>query len=54
MRIVSSIIKDQLRVAVEQADLKQWKTVVAVICTYAKREEFAVLCSKSTFFPPPG
>ncbi len=55
MRLISSIVKDELRDLVEQtgknclnfwiykADLKQWRAILAILCTYAKREDFAIL-----------
>ena len=37
------MVNGQLREMVEQTDLSHWKSALAIICTYAKREEFAVL-----------
>jgi len=42
-RVVSAVVNGQLREIVEQTELSNWKSALAIICTYAKREEFAVL-----------
>eukprot|EP01119_Soliformovum_irregulare_P013768 TRINITY_DN3700_c0_g1_i1.p1 TRINITY_DN3700_c0_g1~~TRINITY_DN3700_c0_g1_i1.p1 ORF type:complete len:1138 (+),score=363.18 TRINITY_DN3700_c0_g1_i1:134-3547(+) len=42
-RIVSSIVKDDLRDLVETADLGDWKSVLALASTYASKDDFPVL-----------
>lgn len=44
MRLIASIVKDELHTLVAQTKLKSWKGTLAVLCTYAKSDEFPVLC----------
>eukprot|EP01114_Cavostelium_apophysatum_P005541 TRINITY_DN1672_c0_g2_i1.p1 TRINITY_DN1672_c0_g2~~TRINITY_DN1672_c0_g2_i1.p1 ORF type:complete len:1099 (+),score=314.97 TRINITY_DN1672_c0_g2_i1:121-3417(+) len=44
VKIISSIVKNELRDLVENTDLSQWKAALAILCTYAKKEDFAMLC----------
>jgi len=45
LRLLSSIVDNDLRDVVENADLAQWKEVMAALCTFAKPAEFSNLCS---------
>ena len=44
MRLLSSIAEKNLWDIVHNADLSNWKEIVAAICTYADDKEFADLC----------
>ncbi|KAL6073528.1 Protein transport protein SEC31 [Balamuthia mandrillaris] len=44
MRLISSIVKNELQNLVAQTELSSWKATLAILCTYAKSEEFPVLC----------
>jgi len=44
MRLIASIVKDKLQDLVAQTNLRSWKGTLAVLCTYAKSDEFPVLC----------
>jgi len=44
MKLVSSIAKSDLQALVAQTELGSWKGALAVLCTYAKSEEFPILC----------
>ncbi len=46
MRTVASIIKSELSVLVEEADLEKWQETLAILSTYAKSEEFPGYCGK--------
>lgn len=42
-KVVSSIVKEDLHTLVKDTDLAQWKGILAILCTYAKSEDFAIL-----------
>lgn len=44
MTVLSSIIKEDLHSLVKDTDLTQWKAILAILCTYAKSEDVAILC----------
>lgn len=44
--LVKFIMANDLGKLVERADPARWHETLAVICTYASPEEFAVLCAK--------
>jgi len=44
LRLVSNIMKYDLADIVENADELQWKTILGLICTYARSEDFGSLC----------
>lgn len=37
-------MKDELRQLVEDSDLNDWKAILAILCTYATRDDFAIFC----------
>src|SRR5690242_11924527 len=43
LSVMSCIVKDELRELVEQGDLSEWKAILAILATYAKPEDFALL-----------
>eukprot|EP01116_Phalansterium_solitarium_P012749 TRINITY_DN2929_c0_g1_i8.p1 TRINITY_DN2929_c0_g1~~TRINITY_DN2929_c0_g1_i8.p1 ORF type:complete len:1128 (+),score=373.01 TRINITY_DN2929_c0_g1_i8:203-3586(+) len=42
MRVISAIVKDELNTLVIESHLSQWHAVLAILCTYAKREDFPI------------
>ena len=46
MKIVAAISEDNLGKLVEERSLKSWKDTLAILCTYAKSEEWTELCKK--------
>ena len=44
LRIVSGIVKKDLADVVENADLADWRDIMALICAKAEAHEFALLC----------
>ena len=43
-RLLSSIIAGDLRDIVDKADSKSWKEILAILCNYAKPDDFPDLC----------
>lgn len=43
-RLLSSVIAGDLQDVVQNADLAHWKEILAVLCNYAKPEDFSALC----------
>lgn len=44
MKLISSIVKNEMQTLVASTELHSWKGTLAILCTYAKSEEFPVLC----------
>jgi len=44
LSIVSAVIHNKLADFITQSDASQWNETLAVLCTYAKSEEFSLLC----------
>eukprot|EP01087_Luapelamoeba_hula_P021161 TRINITY_DN7347_c0_g1_i2.p1 TRINITY_DN7347_c0_g1~~TRINITY_DN7347_c0_g1_i2.p1 ORF type:complete len:1245 (-),score=229.89 TRINITY_DN7347_c0_g1_i2:167-3901(-) len=44
LKLVSALVKDELHVLVQATRLRSWKGTLAVICSYAKSDQFPVLC----------
>jgi protein transport protein SEC31 len=45
-QVVRCIVKDDLETLVDTADLAQWQFTVAILCTYAKSDNFSFLVAK--------
>ena len=46
MKIVAAISEDNLEKLVDDRSLRNWKDTLAILCTYAKSQEWTVLCKK--------
>eukprot|EP00163_Fabomonas_tropica_P033726 TRINITY_DN9004_c0_g1_i2.p1 TRINITY_DN9004_c0_g1~~TRINITY_DN9004_c0_g1_i2.p1 ORF type:complete len:1069 (-),score=197.63 TRINITY_DN9004_c0_g1_i2:94-3300(-) len=46
MSTVSAVVKHDLASIVSNADLNKWKEAFAILCTYAKSDEFSGLCDQ--------
>ncbi|OAD80163.1 hypothetical protein PHYBLDRAFT_100890, partial [Phycomyces blakesleeanus NRRL 1555(-)] len=44
LRLLESIMSEDLSSVVETASLDEWTSVVVVLCTFARTEQFGVLC----------
>ncbi|EFX06673.1 protein transport protein [Grosmannia clavigera kw1407] len=44
LRLLNSVIAEDLRDVVQQADLANWKEALVTLCTFAKPEEFPKFC----------
>eukprot|EP01117_Protostelium_nocturnum_P002756 TRINITY_DN1366_c0_g1_i2.p1 TRINITY_DN1366_c0_g1~~TRINITY_DN1366_c0_g1_i2.p1 ORF type:complete len:1089 (+),score=273.69 TRINITY_DN1366_c0_g1_i2:269-3535(+) len=43
--VIGPIVKKDYQQLIERSDLSQWKSVLAILCTYTKADEFALLAS---------
>jgi len=46
LRVVSSVLHKDLSDIVQNADIKDWKAILAIICTFSKADEFEALCDQ--------
>ena len=46
LRLLQSIVTEDLSDVVYYADLSEWQEIFAVLCTYAKQEDFSVLAER--------